>query len=151
MARIIGEVRPRYAFVENSPLLVGRGLAVVLGDFAEMGYDARWCVLGAFHAGSYHKRERLWLLANNTNGDRLQKNEFIKPLLAETLVRHPQKSPWNITGTVGMGTKEGLLDTIVLRNNDGLANGMDRFKAIGNGQVPAVAALAWRILSDGII
>jgi DNA (cytosine-5)-methyltransferase 1 len=42
MARIIGEVRPRFAFVENSPLLVGRGLVRVLADLAEMGFDAKW-------------------------------------------------------------------------------------------------------------
>ena len=30
---------------------------------------------------------------------------------------------------------------------DGLANRMDRFKAIGNGQVPGVARLAWEILN----
>jgi hypothetical protein len=29
-----------------------------------------------------------------------------------------------------------------------LAAGMDRLKAIGNGQVPLCAATAWRILSD---
>lgn len=63
MARIIGEVRPRYVFVENSPLLVSRGLAVVLGDLASMGYDARWGLLGAEHAGAPHKRHRLWIVA----------------------------------------------------------------------------------------
>jgi DNA (cytosine-5)-methyltransferase 1 len=65
MARIIGEVRPRYAFVENSPLLVRRGFAVVLSDLAEMGFDARWCVLGAHHAGAPHKRDRIWILAQS--------------------------------------------------------------------------------------
>jgi DNA (cytosine-5)-methyltransferase 1 len=34
---------------------------------------------------------------------------------------------------------------------DGVASRVDRLKAIGNGQVPQVAALAWRILSEGII
>ena len=63
MARIIGEVRPRFVFVENSPLLVGRGLARVLGDLAKMGYDARWGVLGAHHAGAPHKRDRIWVVA----------------------------------------------------------------------------------------
>jgi hypothetical protein len=28
-----------------------------------------------------------------------------------------------------------------------MANRVDRLKAIGNGQVPAVASLAWRILT----
>jgi len=63
MARIIGEVRPRYAWVENSPMLVGRGLAVVLGDLAEMGYDARWGIVGADDAGAPHRRERIWVMA----------------------------------------------------------------------------------------
>jgi len=63
MARIVGEVRPQYVFVENSPLLVGRGLARVLGDLAQMGYDARWCVLGAHDIGFDHQRNRIWILA----------------------------------------------------------------------------------------
>lgn len=63
MARIIGEVRPRYAWVENSPMLVVRGLAVVLGDLAEMGYDARWGIVGADDAGAPHQRERIWVSA----------------------------------------------------------------------------------------
>ena len=64
MARIIGEVRPRYVLVENSPVLTSRGLDVVLGDLAAMGYDAEWGVLGAVHAGAPHQRERVWVLAH---------------------------------------------------------------------------------------
>ena len=30
-----------------------------------------------------------------------------------------------------------------------VANRVDAIKAIGNGQVPAVAALAWRLLTEG--
>lgn len=53
MHRIINEVRPEFAFLENSPLLVGRGLARVLGDLSEIGYDAEWLVLGADDVGAY--------------------------------------------------------------------------------------------------
>jgi len=67
MARIIGEVRPQYAFVENSPMLVGRGLAVVLADLAEMGYDAKWRIVGAHHVSAPHRRDRIWLLGRNAN------------------------------------------------------------------------------------
>lgn len=63
MARIVGEVRPRHVFVENSPMLTSRGLGTVLGDLASLGYDARWGVLGAYHAGAPHKRERIWIMA----------------------------------------------------------------------------------------
>jgi DNA (cytosine-5)-methyltransferase 1 len=67
MARIIGEVRPRFAFVENSPMLTSRGLGTVLGDLAELGYDAEWCVLGADDAGAPHRRKRIWILAHTTS------------------------------------------------------------------------------------
>lgn len=71
MARIIGEVRPRYVFVENSPLLVSRGLARVLSDLAEMGYDARWGVVGARHAGAPHRRDRIWIVAESYRDGRI--------------------------------------------------------------------------------
>lgn len=63
MARIIGEVRPRFAFVENSPMLTSRGLGTVLGDLAALGYDAEWGVLGAADVGANHQRDRIWILA----------------------------------------------------------------------------------------
>ncbi len=63
MARIIGEVRPRFVFVENSPALLTRGLGVVLSDLAALRYDCRWTVLGASDVKAPHKRERFWLVA----------------------------------------------------------------------------------------
>ena len=63
MARIICEVRPRFVFVENSPMLTSRGLGTVLGDLASMGFDARWGVLGAADVGANHQRDRIWIVA----------------------------------------------------------------------------------------
>lgn len=65
MARIVGEVRPRFVFVENSPALITRGLGVVLGDLAALGYDCKWTVLGAADVGAPHQRDRLWILAHS--------------------------------------------------------------------------------------
>ena len=63
MARIICEVRPRFVFVENSPMLTSRGLGRVLGDLASMGFDAKWGVLGAADVGANHQRDRIWIVA----------------------------------------------------------------------------------------
>ena len=41
-ARIICEIQPRYAFIENSPMLTLRGLDRVLCDLAQMGFNAKW-------------------------------------------------------------------------------------------------------------
>jgi DNA (cytosine-5)-methyltransferase 1 len=70
MARIIGEVRPQYAFVENSPMLTSRGLGVVLADLSKMGFNAEWGVLSAADIGANHLRERIWIVAKNTQQSR---------------------------------------------------------------------------------
>jgi DNA (cytosine-5)-methyltransferase 1 len=64
MARIIGEVRPRRVYVENSPMLTSRGLGRVLGDLAALGFDARWGVVSAADTGAHHLRERIWIVAD---------------------------------------------------------------------------------------
>jgi DNA (cytosine-5)-methyltransferase 1 len=86
MARIVGDVRPRFVFVENSPAIITRGLGRVLGDLAALGYDCRWTVLGAADVGAPHRRDRFWLVAH-AEGERLppgranrrEKSGFAKP------------------------------------------------------------------------
>ena len=63
MCRIISEVRPRYALIENVPMLIHRGLERVLCDLTEIGYDAEWQVIGADDVGARHKRKRIWIVA----------------------------------------------------------------------------------------
>jgi DNA (cytosine-5)-methyltransferase 1 len=62
-ARLIGELRPRYVIVENVAALLGRGLGRVLGDMAEIGFDAEWHCIPASAVGAPHRRDRLWLVA----------------------------------------------------------------------------------------
>lgn len=75
MARIVGEVRPRFVFVENSPALVTRGLGTVLSDLAALGYDCKWTVLGAADVGAPHQRDRFWLVAHAGRGESEQRHE----------------------------------------------------------------------------
>lgn len=62
-ARIIGEIRPSYVFVENSPLLVKRGLDTVIQDLAERGYSFAYRIVSAQDIGAPHQRKRFWGLA----------------------------------------------------------------------------------------
>ena len=62
-ARLIREIRPRYVLVENVTALLGRGLGVVLGDLAEIGYDAEWDCIPASALGAPHQRDRIWIVA----------------------------------------------------------------------------------------
>jgi DNA (cytosine-5)-methyltransferase 1 len=69
-ARIVREVGPRFVFIENVAALVVRGLDVVLGDLAAMGFDAEWGVFRASDAGAPHQRERIFILAHALRGGR---------------------------------------------------------------------------------
>lgn len=63
-ARIVRVLRPGFVLVENSADLPLRGLDVVLGNLAALGYDAEWEVLAASDYGAPHIRERTFVLAN---------------------------------------------------------------------------------------
>jgi len=139
MARVICEVRPRFVFVENSPMLTSRGLGTVLGDLASMGFDARWGVLGAADVEAPHKRDRIWIVAHAKH---LRCNQ------RESRNTATEIKPWS-EYRLESHRRPGLYPTPrVCRMADGVAARVDRLKAIGNGQVSLCAATAWRILSN---
>jgi DNA (cytosine-5)-methyltransferase 1 len=138
MARIIREVQPRFAFVENSPAITFRGLGRVLGDLAEMGFDARWGVFSAGDIGARHQRERMWIIAANRDTDSLPEIEISGVYGWEGSKPIRDLSAW-ISSEPRLGGK-----------HYGVDQWMDRLKAIGNGQVPAVVRLAWEILQGRI-
>lgn len=63
-ARLVGEMGPRYVFVENVPGLLSKGGVEVVADLAEMGFDAEWGVVPASAVGAPHIRERVFILAH---------------------------------------------------------------------------------------
>lgn len=147
MARVIREVRPRFAFVENSPLLVSRGLGTVVSELVEMGFDCRWGVFSACSIGGPHTRDRLFIVANANKsssetrlGLRIRKVEDFRS--------------WALWGNSDQEREEGYFKIRMETQPGGVgvddvfSNRVDRLAAIGNAQVPAVAALAWQILSQ---
>ncbi len=236
-ARIIGEVRPQYVLVENSPILTIRGLNVVLGALAALGFDARWGVLGACDAGAPHKRDRIWIVGHGWAPGRADHGEddgavagadgeYAGAVADADCLREPQlqgdeqkkrrrsgnrclevahsdddgcggilrvagqgaDGPQFRADSSRQGVGEGRTrasrkatadaecagfgelrrasaggteyaaaecggwwesEPDVGRVADGVAARVDRLRCIGNGQVPGVAALAWRMLTEG--
>ena len=138
-ARVVREVRPRYAFIENSPQLVDRGLATILCDLAEMGYNARWCCLDGNAVGLPQSRNRIWILAELADtvrrdrplGRDVSRSVRLLELVAENMAGKAKSEPRMV------GVAHGLADR------------MDANRAIGDGQIPIVAALAWETLQSG--
>ncbi len=139
MARIVGEVRPRFVFVENSPMLLVRGLGSVLADLASMGYGCKWGVLGAADVGLPHQRDRFWLVADSAESGLL-----------------PSDLPAQELSTGAFDSVAARVRESFVRDEDfadnartayELAGWVDRLAATGNGQVPAVAAAAFKLLA----
>lgn len=226
-ARIIGEIRPKYAFLENSPLLVRNGLDVVVTDLASMGYSLAWGIISAEDVGAPHKRKRFWGLAisdalrgryrgsgsdeemegnttvrereiSNANGARREtiNADEGKPILRPSEVHSGISNSLYNRNVKWLGElqKDKANEQIDGRRKafdarrewwksksrlDGMANGISdwldenrlgtlwqpdekgiprivpvckdrtkRLKAIGNGQVPLCAAVAWEILKE---
>lgn len=61
--RLTRELQPRFVFVENVSALLDRGMGRVLGDLAEIGYDAEWHCIPASYVGASHERDRVWIIA----------------------------------------------------------------------------------------
>jgi DNA (cytosine-5)-methyltransferase 1 len=89
MAVAIGVLRPSIVIIENvrgllsarahrnveladttlgdqSGRLVLRAAGAVLGDLADLGYDAQWTTVAAGDVGAPHRRERVFILATDT-------------------------------------------------------------------------------------
>ncbi len=75
--RIISEVRPKYALIENVPALTFRGGARVIADLTEIGYDTEWQIVGANDVGAPHRRKRIWIVAYSDDGLSIRENKEI--------------------------------------------------------------------------
>ncbi|WOE40666.1 DNA cytosine methyltransferase [Acinetobacter chinensis] len=167
MARIISEVRPYYVFVENSPMLVSRGLTRVVSDLAEMGYDTQWTRFSASNFGAPHIRDRMWIMGYTAGkrlpqwtGDQMAGFSSIEELKRPgSNVSNPQgfgsQQAWDreacFTKRIARGGGERnwwATEPELGRVADGVACRVDRLKAIGNGQVPAVARSAFEYLRE---
>lgn len=63
---IVRVLRPRWVLLENVAAILGRGAGRVLGDLAEIGYDAEWDCIPAAAVGAPHLRDRWFAVAYAT-------------------------------------------------------------------------------------
>lgn len=159
---VIRRVRPRYCLLENVPGLLSSGyMGRVFGDLAESGFDAKWRVLSAAECGAPHKRDRLWVVATNTHSGRAYaKQELTQE--CESTVNSSGDGAKESMANAGRGNGQGArrcvgsetqstwwgIEPDVDRVANGVAARVDRLKATGNGQVPAVVRAAWELIGS---
>ena len=134
--RVAREVGPRYVFLENSPRLAAQPYFwdVIIPELAQGWCRVSWGVVRASDTGAHHRRPRLWILAD-TNGEPVREQQGRGGRADREDTEEYRRDPrW--PGGSGLP-----------RVAHGLAWRLDRARALGNGQVPRVAARAWRLLS----
>jgi DNA (cytosine-5)-methyltransferase 1 len=93
-------------------MLTSRGGTRVIADLTALGYDTKWTVMGAADIGANHQRDRIWILATNTN---------LQPTFAEQKRKHqrPEKLDGNCGRQVGaFDAKEDLAHPSSLRQQE---------------------------------
>lgn len=71
--RVLGLHRQAMAAVDRADARIVRAIGAVLGDLADLGFDANWCLLPASSVGAPHRRERIFIVARptaDTQGER---------------------------------------------------------------------------------
>lgn len=140
-ARILRELRPTYALLENVPNHLALGFGDVLRDLADIGYDAEWEVLPAGAFGAHHLRSRLFVFAHLPNA------------LCRGLQRQwpATKGPWTRQQLEGLVQTELRLSVPAGKSggiSDGVPNRSHRLRALGNAVVPQVAEYIGRLIVE---
>lgn len=149
--RIVCAVQPRYVVIENVPSFLttrnGEAIRTVLGDMAQLGFDAWYGVLSAQAIGAPHLRKRLFILGwrrelgnalriGQTGHERrtnknLFENADQSTVANDNSVRESQQASaghglWNRSIHCGQGILGGSIESSMGRDVDGLSGGMDR-------------------------
>lgn len=132
MHRIIGEVRPDYVIIENSPQLRKRGLEYVLHGLSEIGYSAQWqCLQGSF-IGMQQRRERIYIIA-------YPDSKFVEGECPKSVFRQPYL-PWELPRVYpGWRERRDLPEPRTFGSANGIPGLVDRNKCVGNAVQPLMA------------
>ncbi len=140
-ARLIGELRPAYAILENVAALLDDGMGTVLGDLADIGYDAEWSTVSACALGAPHMRQRVFAVAY-PNGEHGRQRVRHTTARANGAIQE-------VYGLEGARARQGARlanPSELYRGADGLPHGMERNRAIGNSIYPAVPHVIGRAI-----
>ena len=159
--RLIRDVQPKWALIENVSSLRYQGLALVLQDLWEVGYDAEWHCISASDIGAPHQRDRLWIVAypnherllepsvSQGNGayvchgkKRQEKTFQPSGSYSSSLLSRELRQARDVLKSSNLWASEPLLDRVV----DGVPDRVDRIKSLGNSVVPQIPYLIGRAI-----
>lgn len=142
MFRIIKEIRPDWVVGENVANFANMELDRTLSNLESEGYETRTFVLPATAVGAPHQRLRTFIVAN-ANGRRRtsldkSKSDRCNRQYPKVFDAQEWKTEWTDQVHVLSAGARILSQSSsrLRRNDDGLSQGMDRLKCVGNAVMP---------------
>ena len=145
MLRVIQEVKPRWVVGENVAGLItmedGRTLERILTDLEDAGYRSEVFVIPACGVGAWHRRDRIWIVANTDNKGLERYND------RTTSTIQTESTRTNIrTENISNGGKYWSAEPDVGRVAHGVSSRVDRLKSLGNAIVPQIAFELFKVI-----
>ena len=166
--RVIREVKPSYVVFENVPGFISLAFETVASDLKAEGYTVESFIIPACGVGAWHRRDRLWVIAQNTNQLRCngsqRKKESSKR--GQRVYRKEDVSDTNSGRYVCREFKEqptqrGIdaqyefircdpweTEPNVGRVAHGIPSRVDRLKSLGNSIVPQIAYIIFEAIKE---
>lgn len=173
--RVARCVRPKAIVLENVAALLARGMGDVLGELAQIGFDAEWHCIPAAAVGAPHIRDRVFILAD-ASSDRCDQDAIgitessSQAGLATELSQGPHSGDssessgerWKGCAEESLSRQRNLQSELERIRQDigkqwaaepnvgrvahGVSRRLDRIKGLGNAVVPQVAQVVGTML-----
>ena len=149
IVRCLRVVRPLGAVLENVAALLARGMGRVLGDLAEIGYDAEWDCVPACAVGAPHVRDRVFVVAHSRGVG--SAGQIIRWNIGRV------RSWWTgCPSPLFSGPESWAVERIrlggrqspILGRGHGITHWMDRVRGLGNAVVPQVGEVVGRAITE---
>ncbi len=148
IARIAGEVQPQHIIVENVANLLsgpserpGGWFGRVLGDLAQLGFDAEWHNIPAAAIGAHFLGERVWIVASRPPARRLRWEGCWPAAMGADQWRGDE-----FERLVRLATEHGVPSGRFGRVSDGLSDRVERLHSLGNAVVPQIPEILGRAI-----
>jgi len=137
--RLICEIRPRYALIENVSALLVRGLERVLCDLSSIGYDAEWHCIRACRVGLPQNRDRVWIVA-------YPKGKHVEQVVCQRSL--PREFGRTRTFESGFNPSREIYQPALASMDDGFPVTSHTYKQYGNAVVPQIPELIGRAIME---
>ncbi|HHQ2481045.1 TPA: DNA cytosine methyltransferase [Bacillus cereus] len=130
MFRVIEEIRPTWVVGENVANFANMELDRTLFNLESIGYQGKSFIIPACSVGAEHRRDRVFVVAYSDS--KFMERSFKKKVQGECSLQRE----FHTRSITQIRDRSDSFEPKLLRNFNGIPNGVDRLRSLGNAVVP---------------